>query len=186
MQLRLQGQTQRSRRLWRRPHNGPRAALPSPSSPSSAREPTGPAVCRRGGASRRRWPALPQPGGRPGACCRACSRAILFRRRSIIRLAFTSSITCQGMGSVPPWILLRACRHMCRAEPPRRPHACASCMQSEPRTSGAGAGRAGALTLSLGARCFPSRRSCSIGGPQPSTAASPNGGPTPRPAGLER
>ena len=92
----------------------------------------------------------------------------------------------EAMGSVPPWILLRACRHMCRAEPPRRPHACASCMQPEPRTSGAGAGRAGALTLSLGARCFPSRRSCSIGGPQPSTAASPNGGPTPRPAGLER
>ena len=43
---------------------GPRAALPSPSSPSSAREPSGPAVCRRGGASRR-----------SGQRCRAARRA---------------------------------------------------------------------------------------------------------------
>jgi hypothetical protein len=41
------------------------------------------------------------------------------------------------------------------------------------------------LTLSLGARCLPSRRSCSIGGPQPSTTASPNGEPTPSAAGLK-
>ena len=69
MQLRLQGQTQRSRRLWRRPHKGPRAALPSPSSPSSAPEPSVPAVCRRGGASRS-----------SGQLCRAAGRAILSMR----------------------------------------------------------------------------------------------------------
>ena len=185
MQLRLQGQTRRSRRLCRRPHNGPRAALPSPSSPSSAPEPSGPAVCRRGGASRSSGQLCrSREGDSEHAAAHAAVRSCSGGARSSDSHSPAASPAKGWDRFLPGSSSARAATY---AGPNllAGPHACASCMQSEPRTSGAGAGRAGALTLSLGARCFPSRRSCSIGGPQPSTAASPNGGPTPRPAGLE-
>ena len=113
MQPCLQERTQRSRHVWwrclggsSRRHCGDQAAVALPWSPESCRAQVRgrlePQVAGSAAAATARvWP-----------CCRACSRAILFSQRSIIRLAFTISMTCQ--------VDVHMYMCICRAAPSRR------------------------------------------------------------------